>query len=125
MARDQLIERTNNVKVREKLLMESGTVSLANIVELACQVEIAVEEARQMMSDREMTDKPQSASVSPAAVQEVAARWGKVGSISESRWSGNEKRSDRSGQRCKSSTTVVSLIIQDMSCQRQRVPGLW
>ena len=63
MVRDQLIERTNNVKVREKLLMESGTLSLANIVELACQVEIAVEEVRQMMSDREMTDKPQSASV--------------------------------------------------------------
>ena len=50
-----------------------------------------------------MTDKPQSASVSPAAVQEVAAserRSGKDGSISESRWSGNDKRSDRSVQRC-------------------------
>ena len=42
-------------------------------MEVACQVGIAVEEARQMMSDREMIDKPQSASVNPAAVQEVAA----------------------------------------------------
>ena len=32
MVRDQLIERTNNVKVTE-LLMESGTLSLADVVE--------------------------------------------------------------------------------------------
>ena len=48
MARDQLIEKTNIPKVREKLLLESGGLSFARVIELPSQVENALAEAQQM-----------------------------------------------------------------------------
>ena len=46
MLRDHLIEKTAVLQVREKLLLESSTLICARAIELACQIESALNEAR-------------------------------------------------------------------------------
>ena len=48
MIRDQLIEKTNCQRIRERLLMESDDLTLQKAMQIACQVESAMQESHLM-----------------------------------------------------------------------------
>ncbi|MGH0117490.1 UNVERIFIED_CONTAM: hypothetical protein FKN15_078184, partial [Acipenser sinensis] len=49
---DQFIEKKTNSKIREHLLMEPDTLTLDRTLEIACQIEAAVAEAKQLSAEQ-------------------------------------------------------------------------